>query len=1278
MPSLIKSIVLILLILSASSSATYAVNLVSSGAINAQIPLVLAATVPPPPTLISPSNGATGVSVTPTLSWSSVSGAASYIAQVWSSSDCVHGSGTVINQWGWTSTSYTVPTGTLSAGTCYLWWVYSQNSAGEYGDHSALWVFTTAGSGGTPQISVSPTTVTQGGSVTVTGTGFSASVTVTLYLGVGGGGAFVFNPPSSSSGTWTYSMGIGTNVPTGQRDVRAVDPAKGSSNTVYITVNPAGPTGYTLSVSAGTGGTVSGTVSGSYAAGTSISVTATPSSSSYTFSSWSVSGASCSGGSSANPCSFSMPSNAVTLTANFASSTQYYVCTYVTPNNIGGTFTISGVGTVGDGGRVAVAIGTVYPISPTTVPSNYKFSSWSPQRSVTVASQTSASTTVTFGSSGWDGYCVGSLVLNLVSSVPSTYSFSVSAGSGGTVSGTPSGSYAAGTAISVTESPSSGYGFSGWTISGTSCAGGTTSNPCAFSMPTNAVSLTASFVSSSTPTISVSPTTVTQGNSVVVSGTGFSASVTVTLYLGIGGGGAFSFNPASSASGTWTYTMLIGTNVPTGQRDVRAVDPSKGSSNTVYITVNPPSGGTYPLTVSAGAGGSVSGTASGSYATSTVISVTAVASSGYSFSSWSVSGASCSSGTSVSPCSFSMPSNAVSMTANFVPVVPTKYSFTVSAGSGGTVSGTASGSYAAGTSVSVIATPSSGYSFSSWSISGASCSGGSSASPCAFSMPSNAVTVTANFVGIPTESRYVCTYVVPDYAGAGIVIGGVGTYYGQGYERAPITADGRTYALSVSLPSGVTFVRWGTQRSVSVANLNSASTTVSFTESGWDGECVGALQLYVQVPPVAGCETLPLKIYDSGKWEWWIQDAGACSLYLQHKSEVDFFKPYPDAVTTWLSNNLGQMENFPAKAQLYLTPPGGALQASGTSISIPIDAFYGSRDGVLGGWAYVLIAHETMNLYTGEAVSSGWPCDWWADGAVGHCGGIGKSPFPLVTGMKAGIDLNWQQSKTICQIHLNNHAQIDPLVAMLQVLYNGYGNGMFSRTFAAMKSDGMNLEDIGENPSALRTNYVTAYLTIGAGGDLASVFTGKVPNFDPIVTMNIKQARTNLQSIPRLDSRWTEYLRGNYAPALQGGTTIVANFAYKSAGQPSWISIQQGASIKVVSPVQFQVQITQGQVYAVRIMADGTAYAMTPSSNIYTTSLNLSSDASHVIRFEYQSSSGGSWGPLGLLDTQSQETGLAGMFSALVALVLNNWLVSSGLMLVLLVSTIVIVWRRQH
>jgi uncharacterized repeat protein (TIGR02543 family) len=84
-----------------------------------------------------------------------------------------------------------------------------------------------------------------------------------------------------------------------------------------VRVNPP-PNKYWLTISAGTGGTTDPTP-GQYqkSAGDSVSISYTITGSGYTFAGWSVSGASCSGGSSSNPCTFNMPSNDVSVTANF-------------------------------------------------------------------------------------------------------------------------------------------------------------------------------------------------------------------------------------------------------------------------------------------------------------------------------------------------------------------------------------------------------------------------------------------------------------------------------------------------------------------------------------------------------------------------------------------------------------------------------------------------------------------------------------------------------------------------------------------------------------------------------------------------------------------------------------------------------------------------------------------------------------------------------------------------------------------------------------------------
>ncbi len=88
---------------------------------------------PSAPTLASPADGATGVAVTPTLSWNSVSGATTYNLQVSTSSTFA---ATVVNQTGITTTSLALTTA-LSNNTQYFWRVSATNSAGTSANSTA-------------------------------------------------------------------------------------------------------------------------------------------------------------------------------------------------------------------------------------------------------------------------------------------------------------------------------------------------------------------------------------------------------------------------------------------------------------------------------------------------------------------------------------------------------------------------------------------------------------------------------------------------------------------------------------------------------------------------------------------------------------------------------------------------------------------------------------------------------------------------------------------------------------------------------------------------------------------------------------------------------------------------------------------------------------------------------------------------------------------------------------------------------------------------------------
>jgi hypothetical protein len=100
--------------------------------------------VPPPalPTLLSPPNGSTGVTVTPTLDWSDPSGATKYRLQV---STLSNFSTTVIDDSSLTISQYTVSPGVLNPATTYYWRVKVKGSA-SWSSFTSAWNFRTLGS----------------------------------------------------------------------------------------------------------------------------------------------------------------------------------------------------------------------------------------------------------------------------------------------------------------------------------------------------------------------------------------------------------------------------------------------------------------------------------------------------------------------------------------------------------------------------------------------------------------------------------------------------------------------------------------------------------------------------------------------------------------------------------------------------------------------------------------------------------------------------------------------------------------------------------------------------------------------------------------------------------------------------------------------------------------------------------------------------------------------------------------------------------------------------
>lgn len=258
-----------------------------------------------------------------------------------------------------------------------------------------------------------------------------------------------------------------------------------------------------------------------------------------------------------------------------------------------------------------------------------------------------------------------------------TYTISLSASTGGTVSG--NGTFEHGSTCIVTATPNSGYAFESWTEGST-----IVSTDASYSFTVSAArTLKANFVKTYTITLQSGIGGYTSGQGTFNRGT--TCTVVATPYNG------YSFvnwtESGSSVSSNASYSFTVNAN-----RTLKA-----------NFNVN-----TYTVTAEATAGGSVSG--QGSYTYNTYVTMTATPSAGYDFVNWTENGIVVSSDASYS---FYIEGNRA-LRANFT---AKSYSVVLEASTGGTiVSG--QGSYPYGTNATVVATPNAGYDFVSWTENG--------------------------------------------------------------------------------------------------------------------------------------------------------------------------------------------------------------------------------------------------------------------------------------------------------------------------------------------------------------------------------------------------------------------------------------------------------------------------------------------------------------------------------------------------------------------------------
>ena len=489
---------------------------------------------------------------------------------------------------------------------------------------------------------------------------------------------------------------------------------------LFIAVQPV----YTITTTAAptAGGSTSG--SGTFTAGSTVTVLAAPHSG-YVFVNWTANGAPVSTSASYT---FTVTASR-TLTANFAP--LYQVSTSASPA-AGGS--VSGGGTFVSGSSVTVTA---------TASPGHAFVNWT-ENGVPVSASANYTFTVTANRT-------------LTANFAPLYTITTAASppAGGVTSG--GGSYVSGSIVTLAAAPSAGYGFVNWTENGVQVS---TSTSCVIAANANRT-LIANFALLYTVAVGGSPTA---GGSALGGGTFLSGS-SVKVLAAPNPGFAFvnwtenAVPVSTSASYAFTVTAnrtLTANFAPLYTVVANALPPAGGSvsgggsfiaGSSVNVLAAPNAGfafvnwtengvpvsasANYTFTVTANrtltanfaplytvttsasptAGGSISG--GGAYTNGAVVLLTATANLGFHFLDWTENGMVLSSSNSFS---FALAANR-DLVANFATNLTDTIIVAASPSAGGRVSG--GGTFRAGSSRTVTASPSPGYIFANWTENGA-------------------------------------------------------------------------------------------------------------------------------------------------------------------------------------------------------------------------------------------------------------------------------------------------------------------------------------------------------------------------------------------------------------------------------------------------------------------------------------------------------------------------------------------------------------------------------
>jgi len=321
-------------------------------------------------------------------------------------------------------------------------------------------------------------------------------------------------------------------------------------------------------------------------------------------------------------------------------------------------------------------------------------------------------------------------------------------GVGGAATDETGGSpYAAGAQVSIKAVANPGYGFTGWTAP----AGDfddETAEETTFTMPTQNVTVTAHFGVTYALTMAADP--VTGGDVIDVAAKGAYAAGAQVRIKAVA-------NPG--------YGFVDWTADPTVTFDDETAEETTFTMPAQAVTVTAHFGVAYVLTLVADpvAGGDVIDVAAkGAYAAGAQVRIKADPATGYGFVDWTADPTVTFDDETAEETTFTMPAQTITVTAHFE--VAYTLTMTVAPTGGGSATDLTNASpYAEGTVVNIAAAAAQGYRFGNWTATAGEF-GNVTAAETTFTMPAQAVTVTAHFedVSPPPDVPTVTTQAATD------------------------------------------------------------------------------------------------------------------------------------------------------------------------------------------------------------------------------------------------------------------------------------------------------------------------------------------------------------------------------------------------------------------------------------------------------------------------------------------------------------------------------------